>query len=291
MKKTLITILVAALVITPLVLAGCGCGGSELSKEDIAVIQADHNKLNGYVTRLDDAEADISTIRGVTDKLDADTLATLEALAKLDADTLGKLAELEEDELEALLTLQGWQDDLKDPNKDGSLADLEERIEALESGSSSSTTPPVTSGQVTVAFTPTPPAVVSGSGLPIQQFNVVITNGTAAWQYVSYSLILTVKASPPTTGATVADLDGTNSGTPMGLTTSFSSSFAFTYNFVTNTSGQVTQITIYPVHGVAVGPGVSSSSILNYLSFNLPSGVAVQEWNCTILPVYSTSSW
>jgi hypothetical protein len=291
MKKTLITILVAALVITPLVLAGCSCGGSSgLSDEDIAVIKSDHNKLNGYGTRLDDAEASISTLQGVTDKLDDDTLASLEALADLDADTLGKLAELEEDELEALLTLKSWQDDLKDPNKDGSITDLEERVEALENGSSS-TTPPVTSGQVTAAFTPTPPAVVSGSGLPIQQFNVIITNGTAAWQYVSYSLILTVKASPPTTGATVADLDGTNSGTPMGLTTSFSSSFAFTYNFVTNTSGQVTQITIYPVHGVAVGPGVSSSSILNYLSFNLPSGVAVQEWNCTILPVYSTSSW
>jgi hypothetical protein len=290
MKKTFITILVAALVITPLVLAGCG--GSGLSDEDIAVIKADHNKLNGYGTRLDDAEADISTIKGVTDKLDDGTLASLEALAKLDADTLGKLAELGEDELEALLTLKSWQDELEDPDKEGSLADLEEKVEALESGSSSSsTTPPVTSGQVTAAFTPTPPAVVSGSGLPIQQFNVIITNGTAAWQYVSYSLILTVKASPPTTGATVADLDGTNSGTPMGLATSFSSSFAFTYNFVTNTSGQVTQITVYPVHGVAIGPGVSSSGILNYLSFNLPSGVAVQEWNCTILPVYSTSSW
>ena len=106
-------------------------------------------------------------------------------------------------------------------------------MEELENGQTPpGTTPPVTTGQVAAVFDPVPPAIVSGSGLPLQQFNIVITNGTATWQYVSYSLILICKVSPPTTGATIADLDGTNSGTPMVLNTGFSASLAFTYNFV-----------------------------------------------------------
>ena len=53
--------------------------------------------MAGVGGRLDDAEGDIADIRAVTDKLDEDTMATLEALAKLDADTLAELAALDDD--------------------------------------------------------------------------------------------------------------------------------------------------------------------------------------------------
>jgi outer membrane murein-binding lipoprotein Lpp len=194
-------------------------------------------------------------------------------------------------EMDGLLegVLEGL-DDIAAPDLSGYVTQAEydalaARVAALEGGGGGSGGGGSTSGQVTAVFDPSAPAIVSGSGLPIQQFNVIINNGTSTWQYVGYSIILTVKNAPPTTGATLTNLAS------MTLNTVFTTSLTFTASFVTNGTGNVTQITFYPVHGVASAPGTVSASILNYLDFALPAGVAIQEWNCTIIPVYSTSNW
>lgn len=264
MKRRILLPLLVSLLIIPLVFSGC-FGSAPADNTDTTPIGL-------LTTRVTALETTVGQLANRPQGITADQLAPYALKTELPSptDLSGYVTDAELSNFIANLT-------------DAQIATLKGKLGLSDTNG---TTPPIVTGQVTAVFDPIAPAIVSGSGLPIQQFKVVITNGTSTWQYVSYSLILTCKTSPPTTGATVADL------VALKLNTVFGTSLEFTPNFVESTSGgPVMQITFYPDKGVAVAPGVSSSSILNYLNFNLPGGVAIQEWNCIIIPVYSTSNW
>ena len=226
MKRTLMIItMLAVLVILPLALAGCSCGGgATLTENDIAIIRADHTKLTGFGTRLDDAEGDIADVRGVTDKLDDETLATLVALAALDAETLERLVGLEEDELEALLNLKEWQDDLQNPDKDGSLADIEARLEDLENsqpdgnGGNGGSNP---DGElvVTIDVEDPPYTFTTGSTAATMVAPVRVTNGTDGYYEVMFNVTLRCVTSDyeaEVTGVPTMDVNGVGmAGTPV----------------------------------------------------------------------------
>ncbi len=225
MKKTLTITILAVLIIPSLVLAGGSCGdGVTLTNDDVAIIRADHTKLLGFGERLDDAEGDIGDIRAVTDKLDDETLATLLALAELDADTLEKLVGLEDDELEALLNLKKWQDDLLDPDKDGSIADVEVRLEELENsqpngnGGNGGSNP---DGELTVEIDVADPpfTFTTGSTAATMVAPVRVTNDTDGYYEVMFNVTLRCVTSDfeaEVTGVPTMDVNGVGmAGTPV----------------------------------------------------------------------------
>ena len=125
MKRTLIILALAALLVLPLIITGCSCGGTTLTESDKATIQ-------GFGKRLDDHDKAIATINNTLNSLGTETLGKL---ANLDADELTALVNLDLDTaLTDIKQLKADMGNIKDIDKEGSLADLAARVEALENG-------------------------------------------------------------------------------------------------------------------------------------------------------------
>jgi len=171
MKKALVIVLLAALLVIPLV--GLTACGNTLSDSDLATIR-------GFATRMDNAEKAIAAV-----KSDLAGIGAGSDVEGIEAD----IADIEE-------ILDGITGDIADIEDDN--VALAARIAALENNQNpSGGTNPIT-GQVTVQLVDNSLCVQSGqlrvySGpTPGMQytFAVDIVNGTNQYQYVSFGLIL-----------------------------------------------------------------------------------------------------
>lgn len=175
MKRTLIIMSLAVLLIMPLIIAGCD-GGTTLTDSDVAAIQ-------GFGTRLDSHDSSIATINNTLNSLDTETL---NGLAALDADDLAALLAL------SLATVPTDVSQLKTDmiTLKGTTSDIEDRVEALENGDSSDDGT-VVSGEVTVTLDEEAPFQILSNavGTTPYRFTVTVTNGTDDYQTVSYWVI------------------------------------------------------------------------------------------------------
>lgn len=182
MKRSLIILSLAVLLVLPLTLAGCGDGGTTLTESDKATIL-------GFGKRLDGHDTDIGILQGKTMGLDAATVAKLVAL---DADALAALLDLDlstiVDDVDQLKTDVS---DINDPDKAGSLADIVARVGELENGGTNNGGT-ATSGEVTVTLdvAEEPFIFMSGATPASQVFPIEITNGTDEYQQVTFNITL-----------------------------------------------------------------------------------------------------
>lgn len=184
MKRTLIIMSLAALLVMPLILVGCG-GGATLTESDVATIR-------GFGARLDSHDQSIATINNTLNTLDTETL---NGLAALDAAELTALLGLSLSTVPADVTqLKTDMAGLKNPGIEGSLPDLVARVEALENdqsgGSDDDGTTPGGGVTVTLDVDEDPFQFMSGVTATSQVFPVKITNGTDEYQQVTYNITL-----------------------------------------------------------------------------------------------------
>lgn len=183
MKRILIIMSLAVLVM-PLILAGCSCGGgTTLTEGDVTTIR-------GFGTRLDGHDQAIAKINTTLGTLDSETL---NKLAALDATALAALLNLDLDTaLADIEKLKTDVSDINDPDKDGSLAKRVKDLENDQSGGSDdgNGTP---SGELTVVLDGTTPFEVytDKDMTSPYRFSVTITNGTEDWKAVSYCVNFT----------------------------------------------------------------------------------------------------
>lgn len=189
-KKALVIFSLLALLAIPVMgLVGCGGGGVTITENDLATFR-------GLLTRMDNAEADISTARSDISALNGEASPDLSGYV-----TLAKHNELL-DKYNGLL-------DESDP------ASLISRIKALEVKVGGGNTPPPTNptGQVTAELVNPNPLWISAGTAPVQ-FQARITNNTGAGQFVGFDLRFEIYPSTTApqviTGATLTCL--TNAG-------------------------------------------------------------------------------
>lgn len=183
MKRILIISTLAALLVLPLIFTGCG--------DDVTLTESDIATIRGFGARLDSHDQSIATINTTLNGLDTDALGKL---ADLDADELAALLDLDlsttKDDVTQLKTDMA---DLKDVNKDGSLADLAARVGVLENGGAGGSGGGSSiSGEVTAILDvdADPLQFTSGTTATSQVFPVRIANGTSKYQKVTFNITL-----------------------------------------------------------------------------------------------------
>lgn len=181
MKKVLAIIALAALLVMPLILAGCG--GTTLTESDIATIQG----LKARVDSLEAQQASLSsTVANISPGTSEEDITQIKAdLDSIRADLDGLKASDDTATLDLLTAL---------------IAKLETRIEALEGNGEE----PPPSGEVTVTLNEDAPFEIlsyTGGATPYR-FTVTIENGTTDYQSVSYWVIFDCVTHG---GATISD--------------------------------------------------------------------------------------
>ncbi len=202
MKRILIIMSLAVLLVMPLILVGCG-GGTTLTESDKATIL-------GYAKRLDDHDSAIGKINNTLGALNTETLGKL---AALDAAELTALLDLDLDTaLTDIEQLKIDVSDINDPDKADSLADIVARVEELENGGANNGGT-ATSGELTVVLDGTTPfEVYTDKGVTSPGlFSVTITNGTEGWKEVRYCVNFTCTSVAGNAEVTVAKLMASSS--------------------------------------------------------------------------------
>ncbi|MBA7586933.1 hypothetical protein ES708_28940 [subsurface metagenome] len=207
MKRILIIMSLAVLLVMPLILVGCG-GGTTLTESDKATIL-------GYAKRLDDHDSAIGKINNTLGALDTETLGKLAALdaaeltALLDLDLDTALTDIEQLKTDVI--------DINDPDKADSLADIVTRVGELENGGTNNGGT-ATSGEITVTLDGEVPFEVytDKEMTSPYRFSVTIANGTEGWKEVRYCVNFTCTSVDGNAVVDTASIELTASSSSFG---------------------------------------------------------------------------